>query len=226
MNQMNMSGMGYMAPLWLIYGLSAVFFAGSIFYLYRLLRPQVVKSVYGHYDWQNEIGHGLCMLAMAFALAPAAWQLPSQLWAILLGAGAVFFLIRAVTWGRKLPYNVWWWDWAHVGMLLGMALMFLPIDVGYFSYVLEAFWLWFAGYYIYSLCHDLQEGKVLYVGSDLSHLTMGVVMYIMTAVPMALMAPGASMPGMICTSDTHPSHATGSAGAMPDMPGMPGIDMK
>jgi hypothetical protein len=242
MNDMNMGQMdAYMAPLWLIYGLSAAFFAGALFYLYRLLRPATVRKAYGYYDWQNEIGHGICMLAMAFAMAPPAVQLPSQFWAATLMTFGLFFLARAVTWGRRLPYNKWWWDWAHCGMLLGMALMFLPINVGYFSYVLDAFWLWFAGYYVYSLCHDLQEPDKLYIGSDLSHLAMGAVMFIMTVAPMALMAPGTSMsgmPGMICSSSVHTAqpHA-GSAVSkpasspmsdmadMPDMPHMNGMKM-
>jgi len=191
-----MGGMPYMAPLWLIYSLCGLFFAGGLFYYYRLVKPDSVKSVYGYYDWQNEVGHGLCLLAMASALAPPLWQLPAPLWATILSLAALFFLVRACTFGRKLPYNKWWWDWAHVGMLGSMAMMFLPVDTGLFSYALEAFWLWFAVYYIWSLVHDLPEPKVYYVGSDLSHLAMGIVMFIMTAFPMVLMAPGASMPGM------------------------------
>lgn len=222
MDHMNMPMGAYMAPLWLIYGLSAFFFAGTLFYLYRLVRPSVVRSTYGYYDWQNEIGHGVCMAAMAFSLAPPAVQLPSIFWAVtLFGAGA-FFLVRAATWGRKLPYNKWWWDWAHVGMLLGMSLMFLPVQVGAFAYVLDAFWLWFAAYYTYELVHDLMKPKALYVGSDISHLSMGVVMFIMTVAPMALMPPGASMPGMICspsmqmsepaaTDDPHAMHHHGAS---------------
>jgi len=204
----SMGGMPYMAPLWLIYSLCGLFFAGGLFYYYRLVKPASVKAVYGYYDWQNEVGHGLCLLAMASALAPPLWQLPAPFWATILSLAALFFLVRACTFGRKLPYNKWWWDWAHVGMLGGMAVMFLPVDTGYFSYVLEAFWLWFASYYVYSLVHDLAEPKVYYVGSDLSHLAMGIVMFIMTAFPMTLMAPGASMPGMnmsICHGTPTPS---------------------
>lgn len=226
MQSMNMVG-AYMAPVWLIYGLSACFFAGSLFYLYRLLSPAVVKLSYGCYDWQNEVGHGICMLAMAFALAPAALQLPSSVWAISLTVSGLFFLLRAVSWGRKLPYNKWWWDWGHVGMLLGMAVMFMPIDVGCLVYVLEAFWLWFASYNVYQLFLDLKQPKALYIGSDVSHLAMGFVMFIMTFAPMALMAPGAdmSMPGMICSPNMHMSQPA-DAHRMPDMPGMdiPGHD--
>jgi hypothetical protein len=199
MDSMNasMGGMPYMAPLWLIYSLCALFFAGALFYYYRLVKPDSIKAVYGYYDWQNEVAHGLCLLAMASALAATPlWQMPAPFWASILSLAALFFLVRACTFGRKLPYNKWWWDWSHVAMLGAMAMMFLPIDTGLFSYALEAFWLWFAGYYVWSLVHDLLEPKVYYIGSDLLHLAMGIVMFIMTAFPMVLMAPGASMPGM------------------------------
>jgi hypothetical protein len=199
---MNMGQMSaYMAPTWFIYSLSALFFCATFFYLYRLANPAKLKSAYGYYDWQNEIAHALGAAAMAFAIAPPALQiLPPQFWADLLSVGAIVFLVRALTWGRRLPYNKWWWDWAHFAMFVGMVFMFLPIDVGAFSYVLEVFWLWFTFYYTYSLCHDLvTEPKPLFIGSDLSHLAKGAVMLVMTILPMALMPPGGSMPGMICS---------------------------
>lgn len=191
----------YMAPAWFVYSLAGAFFAGAVFYLYRLLFPAPLKALYGYHDWQNEVGHGICMLAMASAMAPVSLQLPSLFWAISLTAVGIFFLFRAITWGRKLPYNKWWWDWAHVGMLLGMAIMFMPISVGYFVYALAAFWLWFASYYAWELYQDFKKPKALYIGSDLAHFAMGIVMLIMTVFPMALMPPGGdmSMPGMICS---------------------------
>ncbi|MFX6201803.1 hypothetical protein ABTF50_20605, partial [Acinetobacter baumannii] len=67
-----------------------------------------------------------------------------------------------------------------------------------------------------SLVHDLQKPNVYYVGSDVSHLLMGVVMFIMTVAPMALMAPGTSMAGMtmpIC-------HGSSGSSGMSDMHGM------
>lgn len=187
----------FMAPEWLLYSIAALFFAGACFYLYRLLRASTVKAVYGWYDWENEIGHGICMLAMASALAPPFLQLPAMFWAITLSLSGGWFLVRALTWGRKLPYNKWWSDWAHVGMCLGMALMFYPLNLGaWFVYLQQAFWLWFAGYYAYETYHDLKKPKALYIGSDLSHLAMGVVMFIMTTCPVALMPMHHNMPGM------------------------------
>jgi thioredoxin 1 len=188
----------FMAPAWLIYSLGAVFFAGFCFYLYRLLNPSAVKKVYGYHDWENEVGHGLCMLSMAAMLAPAWLQLPAALWVGLLSAGAGWFLLRALTWGRKLAHNkVWWWDWAHVGMLSGMALMFHPLNLGaWFTWLQLAFWLWFASYYAYETYHELKEPKFLYMQSNVSHLLMGVVMFIMTMWPMALMPMHAMPPAM------------------------------
>lgn len=167
----------FMAPAWVIFTLAAIFFAGACFYLFRLLSASTVKKVYGYHDWENEVGHGICMLAMAGALAPAALQLPAMFWTVTLSASALWFLARALTWGRKLAHNkVWWWDWAHVGMLSGMALMFYPLDLGaWFTGVQAAFWLWFASYYSYETYHDLKAPKALYLGSDCSHLLMGVV---------------------------------------------------
>jgi thioredoxin 1 len=188
----------FMAPAWLIYTLGALFAAGALVYLYRLFNVSAVKKVYGYHDWENEIGHGLCMASMAAMLAPAALQLPAIFWTVTLSAGAVWFFARALTWGRKLAHNkVWWWDWAHVGMLSGMALMFHPLDLGaWFVGLQVAFWLWFSSYYAYETYHELKEPKLLYVQSNLSHLLMGVVMLIMTLWPMALMPSHHNMSAM------------------------------
>ncbi len=175
-------------PEWLLTSLAALFFAGFLFYLYRLISPQKVKAVYNHSDWQNEVGHGLCMLSMAAMLAPALIPISASAWTYILSFGCSFFLLRAVSWGRKRPNYVWWYDWAHVGMLGCMALMFHPLNLGaWFVFLQQAFWLWFAGYYTYELIHDLKSPKFFYLGSDISHLSMGVAMFIMTTWPMALM---------------------------------------
>ncbi len=176
------------SPEWLLFALAGFFFAGFAFYIYRLFAAAKVKSVYGYADWENEIGHGICMLSMASMLAPALLPISASAWTLTLCFGCAWFLLRAITYGRSLPYNVWWWDWAHVGMLGGMALMFHPVDLGaWFVYLQQAFWLWFAGYYTYELYHDLKSPKLFYLGSDISHLSMGVAMFIMTTWPMALM---------------------------------------
>lgn len=179
----------FMAPAWLIYTLGALFAAGAFIYLYRLLNAAAVKKVYGYHDWENEVGHGLCMASMAAMLAPVWLQLPAMFWTVTLSAGALWFLARALTWGRRLAHNkVWWWDWAHVGMLGGMALMYYPLALGsWFTGLQVVFWLWFSSYYAYETYHELKEPKLLYMQSNLSHLLMGVVMLIMTLWPMALM---------------------------------------
>src|SRR5262245_21610246 len=92
-------------PVWALTLMGLWFLAGSMFYLYRLLFGSHVKQVYGYHDIQNEIGHGLCMASMVTMLMPSLLPIPGNIWAGILGAGAAFFLARAVSWGRKLPYN-------------------------------------------------------------------------------------------------------------------------
>jgi hypothetical protein len=170
-------------PQWVLLTLAVWFFAGACFYLYRLLFAKEVRAVYGYWDIENEIGHGVCMLGMVTMLTPMLLPIPFLAWAWLLGAGAVWFFVRAIFWGRKLSYNKWWWDWAHVAMLGGMALMFAGIMHPLLTLVAGAFWLWFGGYYAYQTYHDAKTGKPLYIGSDLAHMSMGVVMFLMTVAP-------------------------------------------
>lgn len=178
------------APSWVVYILAAAFFSGFGFYLYRLLFSEKVSAIYGYWDPENEVGHGICMLAMAFHLAPDVIPSSFSLWAALLYAGVAWFTARAVSWGRKVSYPTkWWWDWAHVGMLLGMALMFYPLNLGiWFQYLQAAFWLWFAGYYAYSFVQDSRHPNAYYLGSDASHFLMGAVMLVMTVWPGLLMS--------------------------------------
>jgi hypothetical protein len=204
----------FMAPAWVLNSLTAFFSAGFLFYMYRLLRPQTVKSVYKYTDWQNEIGHGLCMLSMAAMLAPSLLPISSAAWTWILGIGAAFFTCRALTWGRTLWYNKWWYDWAHVGMLGGMAIMFHPLDLGpllapLFLFAQQAFWSFFFFYYAYELSHDIKAGEALYIGSDLSHLTMGLAMFVMVTWPMALMPnhhmSSSTTPAMMCQLKATPT---------------------
>ncbi|MFX6023539.1 hypothetical protein ABTF26_21110, partial [Acinetobacter baumannii] len=54
--------------------------------------------------------------------------------------------------------------------------------------------------------HDAPSGKLFYIGSDLAHLSMGVVMFIMTIFPALLMpASDMNMPGMgpMCSPSMH-----------------------
>ncbi len=170
------------------------FFAGAAFYLYRALFPEQVRAVYGYADLENEIGHGICALAMVSMLAPMFLPIPALVWTILLAVGALWFTARALTWGKRVPYAAkWWWDWAHVGMLAGMALMFAGITTPIISVPLALFWLWFSGYYAYELVHDARSGNKLYIGSDLVHGSMGVVMLLMTIAPSLFTMSGMSM---------------------------------
>lgn len=112
----------FMLPEWSLCIVAVLFFAGACFYLYRLLHPDTVRAVYGWTDWENEIGHGICMLAMSSAVAPRFLQHPAFFWAITLSFSAAWFLVRKLTWGRQLSYNKQWWDSALVGMLAWAAI--------------------------------------------------------------------------------------------------------
>lgn len=169
------------------------FFAASGFYLYRALFPEHVKGAYGYSDLENEIGHGLCALAMVPMLAPMLLPIPTIAWTVMLSAGFVWFTLRALNLGKRVGYATrWWWDWAHVGMLGGMALMYAGVNWAPLSIALAVFWTWLAGYYLYELVHDLKSRNPFFIGSDLVHATMGGVMLLMTVAPSLFMG-GMSM---------------------------------
>lgn len=174
-------------PEWALLSLALWFFSGSCLYLYRLLFPKQVSAVYGYWDWQNEVGHGICMLAMVTMTAPMLLPVPFLVWAGALGLAALGFVARALTWGRRLSYNKSWWDWTHVGMLGGMALMFSGLSFPVLTFITGAFWLWFSLHYVRETWRDSRSGKALYIGSDLSHLSMGIVMFAMTVAPSLFM---------------------------------------
>lgn len=169
--------------------LAVWFFGAACFYLYRGLFPEAVKSVYGYSDLENEVGHGLCALAMVPMLAPMLLPIPNLVWTILLGLGCAYFTARALTWGKRVSYATkWWWDWAHVGMLGGMAVMYAGITFAPLTALLSLFWLWLLGYYLYELSHDLKSRNIFYIGSDLTHATMGGVMFVMSVAPSLFMS--------------------------------------
>lgn len=179
------------APEWLLFGLAALFLAGGGFYLYRVLFHKRVKAHYGYFDIENEIGHGLCMTAMASMLAPSLLPVSFITWAWILGLGAGWFLLRTFTWGLRLSYNWYAWDLIHVAMLGFMALMFtgvaLPAIVAYGA---AAFWVFFTGYAAYWAYMIRREGRpagYLEFGSDSAHILMGVAMFVMTLWPSVLM---------------------------------------
>lgn len=178
-----------MAPGWLITALGVFFLASTAFYLYRLLFDNQVRAAYGYSDWENEVGHGICMFAMSSHLLPLfSW--PQELWALILWVGAAWFTIRAATYGRFVSYPTkWWWDWNHAAMFAGMALMFSPVDFGaWFVLVQIVYWGGFALYYGYETLKDIPSGKPFSLGSNLAHFGMFAVMFVMTAFPNFLMA--------------------------------------
>jgi hypothetical protein len=179
-------------PEWALLTLAVAFLIGSGFYLYRLLFPARMRTAYGYADPENEVGHGACMLAMVTMLAPDLLPVPSGIWAAALGGGAIWFFARALTWGKRFPGTRWWWDWAHVGMLAGMAAMFTGADLRRLTPIVAAFWLWFALYYAGATYRDSRAGRPLHLGSDVSHMSMGAVMLAMTVAPGLFM----SHPGM------------------------------
>lgn len=165
------------------------FFAIACFYLYRGLFAEQVKAVYGYSDLENEVGHGLCALAMVPMLAPMLLPIPNPIWTVALGVAAVYFFARALTWGKRVGYATkWWWDWAHVGMLAGMAFMYSGLSIAPLAVLFGVFWMWLTAYYLYELAHDLKSRNVFYIGSDLAHATMGGVMLAMTFAPSLFMA--------------------------------------
>lgn len=210
--------------------LAALFAAGGLFYVYRLLRPSHVQATYGYHDWENEVGHGLCMLGMVTMLSPALLPIPAIVWTWVLGVAAAWFTARALTWGKKVGYATkWWWDWAHVLMLTGMATMYAGFSPIWLNVPFGIFWAWLGGYYLYELAHDLRSRKTLYIGSDIAHSAMGIVMLLMVLFPAAMM-PGmgdccchGNMPGMQHEAPMQhdmPGMNHDMSGMNHDMPGM------
>jgi hypothetical protein len=178
-----------MAPGWLVTTLGVFFLAATAFYLYRLFFANHVKAAYGYWDWENEVGHGICTAAMASHLLMFG-PFSATTWALILYAGSAWFTVRAATWGRRVSYPTkWWWDWNHAAMFYGMALMFAPWNLGaWFTWLQIAYWGAFAVYYGIETVKDVPTGKPFSLGSNLSHFGMFVVMFVMTAFPSFLMA--------------------------------------
>lgn len=168
--------------------LCLAFFAGSLFYLYRLFSAEKLLHLNGYFDAENEIGHLLCLLAMTFSLAPASLQIvPAPVWAGIFSFGTIWFALRARLWGKNKTWNKEWYDWAHAGMCFGMFWMYMPLSSHWLSTALiGAFWTWFAGYYFWLTYHDaVTRPHFLSLGQDIAHLAMGVVMLLMTFLPAA-----------------------------------------
>jgi hypothetical protein len=202
----------FAVPDWALSALAALFFLGACFFIGRLLRPTAVRRRLGHWDWENEVGHASCMLAMAVMLTPSTFfQGHETAWSVALGFGAAWFGVRSMTWGRSIPGNRVWADLVHSGMLLGMALMFRPPAPSViFLGVQVAFWAWFALYYVRQSFRDTRGHAPLRLGSNLAHLAMGAVMVPMTLFPAALMpghragSQGRAVVGRDATPDPKP----------------------
>jgi hypothetical protein len=186
-----MCGSHATAPAWLLLSLALWFAAGALFYLYRICSPKTVRANYaGNWDLENEYSHGVCMLAMVSMVSPALLPIPFMIWAWVLGASSLWFGVRTFSWGLKRPNNKWWWDATHVGMLGFMALMFAGVSSPILAVVSGAFWVYFtvyAAYYTYVLRRAGYNGGWLELGSDLAHITMGGVMFVMVVAPSWLM---------------------------------------
>lgn len=186
----NMDHSAFVLPEWFLFLLAAGFLAGTCFYLYRILFAGRVKAHYGYYDLENEIGHGLCTSGMVTMLSPAVLPLAPSLWVWILGAAASWFFVRAFTWGRKLPHNRVLWDLIHVGMLGFMAIMYAGISSPFLTVLASAFWVYFVGYallWAYMTRKDGRSTGFLEFGSDLAHIAMGIVMFLMTLFPSIFM---------------------------------------
>ncbi len=183
----DMHHMHSMGVDWLSISLSIMFAGGVLFYLYRLFNPEVMRTANGYYDGENEFWHGACLLGMVACLSPAWVPLPSWVFMGTFAVGSYWYLIRALTYGRELSYNKWWYDWAHVAMNFGMFWMFAqPFDHWLVTAAFAAYWAWFGSYYLYRMYTlDRPNPTFLGIGQNFAHLLMAAVMFVMTVWPMA-----------------------------------------
>lgn len=172
---------------WVSPALSLLFLSGVFFYLFRLVNPSLLRRVNGYYDRENEFWHGACLLGMSACLTPSWLPLPDLVWTIGFAVGTGWYLVRALTYGKRLAYNKQWYDFAHAAMLFGMWWMFVhPIEHVLITVAFSAYWLWFGSYYVYRLALDFKKPTFLAVGQDAAHFVMSLVMLIMTVWPAAL----------------------------------------
>jgi len=177
-----------MAPPWLLLALGAAFLMGTLFYFFRLTNPAYLKKVNGYVDSENEFWHAACLLAMVTSLTPALAPLPTVVWLWGLPVGVVLYLVRAVTYGRRLAHNKLWYDLAHAAMLFGMWWMYAqPYKGENITWAFTGYWSWFGLYYLWRLLADLRKPNLLTFGQNIFHLLMALVMLVMTLWPMYLM---------------------------------------
>jgi predicted membrane channel-forming protein YqfA (hemolysin III family) len=168
-----------------LFYLGLFFFAGTLFYLFRLAFRGYLKQVNGYADPENEFWHGVCMMAMTSMLAPNLVSLFTPtlfLWT--LPVGVIWYVLRAFTYGKKLPYNKQWYDLAHAAMLFGMWWMFAaPVNNAFLTGLFATYWAWFASYYAARIAGDFKKPHWLSFGQDIAHFVMAVVMVLMTLWP-------------------------------------------
>jgi hypothetical protein len=108
--------------------LAVWFLAGTIFYGYRLLFPDVVYKSYGYTDWQGEILHGACLFGMVPHLSPSLIPLPNWMWTAFLATVTVLFLVRACItsiWRYLKPARLPLPSFVRANSLDKMAVLFL-----------------------------------------------------------------------------------------------------
>lgn len=186
--------------------LAGFFLLGALFYCFRLYARKYITSVNGYHDRENELWHCACMMGMVSCLAPTWYGIPDLFWLITFAIGTAWYLVRAFTYGRKLPFNKQWYDFAHAAMLFGMWWMFAsPVSGLFVTVVFAGYWTWFGSYYAVRLYNDFKKPHWLSFGQDTAHFVMAIVMALMMVFPMTFMGH---------------HHNMGSQ-AMPDMSDMP-----
>jgi hypothetical protein len=169
-----------------------------------------VRALLGFHDLLGELGHTVCALLMLPMVVPALLNDPTVrlICAALSLAGGLLFAGEGVLvqLGRLTRYPEYrpWWSFAHAGMYLGMAEMYwvhdhviiTPTVTTALNWTAGAFYLWFSGYYAFSLVSDAlgTRGRAkwaLYLQSNVAHLfgiglpMLGMIFWPTVFMPMA-----------------------------------------
>jgi hypothetical protein len=169
-----------------------------------------VRALLGFHDLLGELGHSVCALLMVPMVVPAWLADPTVrvVCAALSLAGGVLFtgegLGVRLGWLTRYPEYKPWWSFAHGGMYLGMAEMYWVHDhvivavsvTTALNWIAGAFFLWFSGYYAYSLVADALHTRgrakwALYLQSNVAHLfgiglpMLGMIIWPNVFMPMA-----------------------------------------
>lgn len=189
--------------------LAGFFLLGAFYYCFRLFSPKYLTKVNGYLDRENEVWHGACMVGMVSCLAPGWFGIADLFWQIAFAVGTAWYLVRAFTYGRSLPFNKQWYDFAHAAMMFGMWWMFAaPVSGIVVTVLFTAYWTWFGSYYAWRLYNDFKKPHWLSFGQDIAHFVMAVVMALMMVFPGTFMGHQHNMSDM-------PGHAM----PVQDMPG-------